>query len=142
MSSLPKAAIAILALPGVESLEREPDGWCCHLAYGWTTDALSGGGTIIDTNLKTIRAYVVGAYRIADTEPVAVLAAPAPMAPGPVLPGEVRPPAAPAHNGPLPELSPVTPWHRLTRGQAEAAWHAMLNRAVARHKTQAPMSHD
>jgi hypothetical protein len=68
VSSLPKAALAILALPGVESLEREPDGWCCHLAYGWTTDALGGGGTIIDTNLKTIRAFVVGAYQ---TEPEA-----------------------------------------------------------------------
>jgi hypothetical protein len=62
---LPKAAAAILALPGVESLERDPDGgWCCHLAFGWTTEALGGGGTIIDTNLKTIRAYVIGAYEL------------------------------------------------------------------------------
>jgi len=59
---LPKAAAAILALPGVESLERGPDGWCCHLVFGWTTEALGGGGTIIDTNLKTIRAHVIGAY--------------------------------------------------------------------------------
>lgn len=110
MSSLPKAALAILALPGVESLERESDGWVCHLAYGWTTEALSGGGTIIDTNLKTIRAYVVGAYQVADAEPVASpepvapVAPVAPMAPGPILPGEVRPPAPVKHEGPLPEL--------------------------------------
>jgi hypothetical protein len=61
---LPKAAAAILALPGVESLERGPDGWCCHLAFGWTTEALGGGGTIIDSNLKTIRAHVTGAYEL------------------------------------------------------------------------------
>ena len=61
---LPKAAAAILAMPGVESLERCPDGWCCHLAFGWTTEALSGGGTIIDSNLATIRSYVRGAYRL------------------------------------------------------------------------------
>jgi hypothetical protein len=73
MSSLPKAALAILALPGVQSLEREPDGWCCHLACGWTTAALSGGGTIIDTNLKTIRAFVVGAYQIEECEPETVV---------------------------------------------------------------------
>lgn len=64
MTQLPKAALEILSLPGVESLEKEPDGWCCHLAYGWTTDALSGGGTIIDTNLSTIRAFVKNAYVI------------------------------------------------------------------------------
>lgn len=64
MKTIPKAAIAILSLPGVESLEREPDGWCCHLKYGWTTDALGGGGTIIDKSLATIRSYVKGAYQI------------------------------------------------------------------------------
>jgi hypothetical protein len=61
---MPRTALAILALPGVESLEKEPDGWCCHLKHGWTTDALGGGGTIIDPNLKTIRSYVKGAYKI------------------------------------------------------------------------------
>lgn len=59
--ALPKAAQQILAMPGVESLEREPDGWCCHLRYGWSTDALSGGGTIIDRSLATIRDHVKGA---------------------------------------------------------------------------------
>lgn len=96
--TLPKAAAAILALPGVESLERDPDGgWCCHLAYGWTTDALGGGGTIIDTNLKTIRAHVTGAYALP------AVTAPAPAA-GPLLPGETAAPAAPAPAGPAPEL--------------------------------------
>jgi DNA invertase Pin-like site-specific DNA recombinase len=59
--SLPKAAQQILAMPGVESLEREPDGWCCHLRYGWSTDALDGGGTVIDRSLATIRDHVKGA---------------------------------------------------------------------------------
>jgi len=80
MTNLPKAAQEILALPGVESLEREPDGWCCHLRYGWTTDALSGGGTIVDSNLRTIRAFVRGAYVMpvaAEPEPE-----PAPITPG------------------------------------------------------------
>ena len=64
-SALPKAAAAILALPGVESLEREADGlWCCHLRFGWTSAALGGGGTVIDSNLKTIRAHVIGAYAL------------------------------------------------------------------------------
>lgn len=62
--TLPKAGQQILSLPGVESLEKESDGWCCHLHYGWTTDALGGGGTIIDPNLRTIRSFVVNAYRI------------------------------------------------------------------------------
>jgi hypothetical protein len=62
--ALPKPAIKILGLPGVQSLEKEPDGWCCHLHYGWTTDALGGGGTIIDPNLKTIHDYVRGAYQM------------------------------------------------------------------------------
>jgi hypothetical protein len=73
-SALPKAAAAILALPGVESLEREVDGlWCCHLRFGWTSAALGGGGTIIDANLKTIRAHVIGAYAL---PPVPAPAAP------------------------------------------------------------------
>ena len=62
---VPKAAQDILALPGVETLEREADGrWCCHLRFGWTSAALGGGGTIIDSNLKTIRAYVKNAYSL------------------------------------------------------------------------------
>lgn len=104
--------------------------------YGWNVHV--GKGDFLP--FRTLAE--VAAWLIADAEPVAVMATPAPMAPGPVLPGEVRPPAAPKQDGPLPELPAVTPWHRLTRGQAEAAWHAMLNRAVARHKIQAPMSHD
>ena len=51
----PKAAQAIRSLPGVESLEREGADWVCHLRFGWTTEALGGGGTIIDSSLKTIR---------------------------------------------------------------------------------------
>lgn len=64
--TMPKAAAAILNLPGVQSLEREPGSreWCCHLYHGWTTDALGGGGTIIDPSLATIRAYVKGAYKM------------------------------------------------------------------------------
>ena len=61
---LPKLAQRILALPGVQYLEKEPDGWCCHLFYGWTTDALSGGGTIIDTRLSVVYDHVKGAYPI------------------------------------------------------------------------------
>lgn len=67
MSDLPKIAQRILSLPGVESLEREPGSsreWCCHLSYGWTTDALGGGGTIIDASLSTIHGFVKGAYEI------------------------------------------------------------------------------
>lgn len=67
MSDLPKLAERILSLPGVESLEREPGSsreWCCHLSYGWTTDALGGGGTVIDTSLSTILDFVKGAYEI------------------------------------------------------------------------------
>ena len=89
-TALPKAAQAILELPGVESLEREGAAWCCHLRFGWTTDALGGGGTIIDYNLKTIRAYVRGAYALPPAP--APAAAPARV----LLPGEVVPPAAPA----------------------------------------------
>ena len=94
---LPKAAAAILALPGVESLEREGADWVCHLRFGWTTKALGGGGTIIDSNLKTIRAHVTGAYEL---PPVA---APA-RAAGPLLPGELAAPAALAPAAPAPEL--------------------------------------
>jgi hypothetical protein len=89
-AAMPKAAQAILELPGVESLEREGADWCCHLRFGWTTDALGGGGTIIDANLKTIRAYVRGAYALPPAP--APAAAPARV----LLPGEAVPPAAPA----------------------------------------------
>ena len=56
--ALPKAAQAILELPGVEFLDREGADWCCHLRFGWTTEALGGGGTIIDANLKTDLSWV------------------------------------------------------------------------------------
>jgi hypothetical protein len=97
-AAMPKAAQAILELPGVESLEREGAAWCCHLRFGWTTDALGGGGTIIDYNLKTIRAYVRGAYALPPAP--APAAAPARV----LLPGEVVPPAAPAPLSPAPVL--------------------------------------
>jgi hypothetical protein len=66
---LPKLAQAILSLPGVKSLEREPFSkeWCCHLHYGWTTDALGGGGTIIDSSLTTIKSFVKDAYAIQES---------------------------------------------------------------------------
>ena len=88
VSRFPKAALAIVSLPGVESLEREGDLWCCHLFWGWTTEALGGGGTVIDSNLATIRAHVKGAYQL---PPV-----PAPVGASPILPGETAAPAAPA----------------------------------------------
>ncbi len=101
--ALPKAALAILALPGVESLHLETDGserlWVCHLAHGWTSDALGGGGTVIDSNLRNIRAHVIGAYALPP-----VPAPTAPAARGPLLPGEAVPPAAPAPLAPAPEL--------------------------------------
>lgn len=53
-------ATRIRALPHVESLELEPDGWCCHLHHGLTTDALGGSGTIIDPCIRTVWAYVKG----------------------------------------------------------------------------------
>jgi len=59
-SFINKAAARILALPHVQSLEREPDGWCCYLHPGLTTEALGGGGTIIDTSLAVIWSYVKG----------------------------------------------------------------------------------
>jgi len=62
-ANLPLLAWKILELPGIESLEHGFDGWVCLLKYGWTTDALSGGGTIIDSNLKTIYSFVKGAYQ-------------------------------------------------------------------------------
>ena len=65
MKSLPKAAQRILNLPYVESLEREPDGWCCHLLHGWTTDALGSGGTIIDPSLSLIWQFVKDGYPMA-----------------------------------------------------------------------------
>ena len=61
-ANLPSLAREILDLPGVESLDRGVDGWCCLLKYGWTTDALGGSSTIIDPNLKTILSFVKGAY--------------------------------------------------------------------------------
>lgn len=91
-----KAALAIVDLPGVESLEREDGLWVCHLLWGWTTEALGGGGTVIDSNLATIRAHVKGAYQL---PPV-----PAPAAPGPILPGETAAPLAPAPLAPAPAL--------------------------------------
>jgi hypothetical protein len=96
--ALPKAAQAILELPGVESLEREGADWCCHLRFGWTTEALGGGGTIVDSNLRTIRAYVRGAYALPPAP--APAAAPARV----LLPGETAPPAAPAPLSPAPVL--------------------------------------
>ena len=96
VSRFPKAALAIVALPGVESLEREDGLWVCHLLWGWTTEALGGGGTVIDSNLATIRAHVKGAYQL---PPV-----PAPTASGPLLPGETAAPAAPAPLAPAPTL--------------------------------------
>lgn len=100
--ALPKAAQAILELPGVESLEREGADWVCHLRFGWTTEALGGGGTIVDPSLRTIRAYVRGAYAL-------------PPAPAParvLLPGEAAAPAPFVYNwaqgaypsSPAPEL--------------------------------------
>ena len=57
---LPKSAAKILALPHVESLEREPDGWCCTLYPGLTTPSLGGSGIIIDNSLATIYSFVKG----------------------------------------------------------------------------------
>ncbi len=68
---MPRAALVIRSLPGVESLEREEDGWCCRLAHGWTTDALEGGGTIIDRSLAMIHAYVRDAYQTVPAAPAA-----------------------------------------------------------------------
>ena len=65
MKTLPKSAQRILQLPYVESLKREPDGWCCHLLYGWTTDALGGSGTIIDASLSLIWDFVRDGYPVA-----------------------------------------------------------------------------
>jgi hypothetical protein len=122
--ALPKAALAILALPGVESLEREADGWCCHLRFGWTSDALGGGGTIIDPNLKTVRAYVMGAYELPPVTPAPELPGSAsPRWSGPVLPGEPstrpvasrRPPTLPG------ETLPPLPY-RQTRSGHVVAW--------------------
>lgn len=89
----PKAALAILDLPGVESLGKEDDLWVCHLLWGWTTDALGGGGTVIDASLQTIRDHVKGAYQL---PPVPALS--------PILPGETLAPAALAPLAPAPAL--------------------------------------
>jgi hypothetical protein len=112
--ALPKAAQAILELPGVESLEREGADWCCHLRFGWTTEALGGGGTIVDSNLRTIRAYVRGAYALPPAP--APAAAPARV----LLPGETAPPAAPAPLSPAPEL-PAFVTHRQQQQQPQQA---------------------
>jgi hypothetical protein len=122
--ALPKAALAILALPGVESLEREADGWCCHLRFGWTSDALGGGGTIIDPNLKTVRAYVMGAYELPPVTPAPELSASvSPRWSGPVLPGEPSPrPVASRKRPTLPgETLPPLPY-RQTRSGHVVAW--------------------
>ena len=74
MKALPKAAQRILQLSYVESLEREPDGWCCHLLHGWTTDALGGSGTIIDTDLALIWDYVKNGYPVAGADGPQLLA--------------------------------------------------------------------
>jgi hypothetical protein len=50
----------IRALAHVQSLELEPDGWCCNLHPGLTTAALSGSGTIIDPCIRTVWAFVKG----------------------------------------------------------------------------------
>jgi hypothetical protein len=99
--ALPKAAQAILELPGVESLEREGADWCCHLRFGWTTEALGGGGTIIDSNLQTILAYVRGAYALPPAP--APAAAPAPELTSLPLIRKIHA-AAPAPLSPAPEL--------------------------------------
>jgi len=122
--ALPKAALAILALPGVESLEHEADGWCCHLRFGWTSDALGGGGTIIDPNLKTVRAYVMGAYELPPTAPTPEL--PASVSPrwrSPALPGEPSTrPVASRKRPTLPgETLPPLPY-RQTRSGHVVAW--------------------
>jgi hypothetical protein len=131
-SALPKAALAILALPGVESLERETDGWCCHLRFGWTSAALGGGGTIIDSNLRTIRAYVIGAYEL---PPV-----PAPTAPvaarGPLLPGEALPPAAPAPLAPAPVLPKLRPRLNATGDVRPAPFPAFISYSQQRQQPQ------
>lgn len=50
----------IQALPHVESLEREADGWCCTLRPGLTTEALGGSGIIIDQSIRLIWSFVKG----------------------------------------------------------------------------------
>jgi hypothetical protein len=64
--TMPRLTQIILSMSGVQSLEKEPDGWCCHLHHGWTTNALGGGGTIIDTSLTNIKSFVKNAYRMRD----------------------------------------------------------------------------
>jgi hypothetical protein len=108
----PKAALAILDLPGVESLDREDDLWVCHLLWGWTTEALGGGGTVIDASLQTIRDHVKGAYQL---PPV-----PAPKASGPILAGETLAPAALAPLAPAPALPNWQPQPQQQPQQAPA----------------------
>ena len=67
--------------------------------YGWNVYVVGRGDFLPFRTLADVAAWL-----IADAEPVAVMAAPAPMAPGPILPGEVRPPATPKQDGPPPEL--------------------------------------
>jgi hypothetical protein len=50
----------IQALPHVESLEREADGWCCTLRPGLTTEALSGSGVIVDQSIRLVWSFVKG----------------------------------------------------------------------------------
>lgn len=50
----------IQSLSHVQSLEREPDGWCCELVPGFTTEALGGSGVVIDHSLRTVWSLVKG----------------------------------------------------------------------------------
>jgi hypothetical protein len=111
---------------------RGPTG-CCHLRFGWTTDALGGGGTIIDANLKTIRAYVRGAYALPPAP--APAAAPARV----LLPGETAAPAPFIYNwaqgaypaSPAPEL-PAFVTHQQQQQQPQQAPAAALSPRAAR----------
>jgi len=53
-------ATRIQLLSHVESLELEPDGWCCTLRPGLTTEALGGSGIIIDPSIRTVWSFVKG----------------------------------------------------------------------------------
>ena len=74
MKTLPRSAQRILRMPYVKSLEREPDGWCCHLLHGWTTDALGGSGTIVDSDLSLIWDHVKDGYPVAGADGPELLA--------------------------------------------------------------------
>jgi hypothetical protein len=131
-AAMPKAAQAILELPGVESLEREGADWVCHLRFGWTTDALGGGGTIIDANLKTIQAYVRGAYALPPAP--APAAAPARV----LLPGETAAPAPFVYNwaegaypaSPAPELPQFVTYSQQQQQPQQAPAAALSPRAA------------